>query len=46
MLGSPGLYQEKDVGVLHGCAAYSHEQEQPVVIRSTDVEYTLQRTLG
>lgn len=46
VLGSPGMYQVKDVDILHSCAANTDEQEWPVVIRTSDVEYTLQRTLG
>ncbi|GAB0175816.1 AN1-type zinc finger protein 5-like [Grus japonensis] len=38
--------QVKDVDILHSCAANTDEQEWPVVIRTSDVEYTLQRTLG
>ena len=45
VLGNLGMYQEKDVGILHGCAANTDEQEWPVVIRSTDVEYASPRTL-
>lgn len=39
VLGNPGMYQDKDVGILHGCAANTDEQEWPAVSSSTDVEY-------
>lgn len=39
VLGNPGMHQDKDVGILHGCAANIDKQEWPAVSSSTDVEY-------